>query len=481
VRVRRRQLTTQFARALAGAAGVAAVTFAGQVLPVNATTASLSYLLLVLVIATAWGLFQAIFVSVAATLCVNFFFLPPVGTLTIADPQNWIALLAFLTTAVIASELSNRAQRQAALAVEQRRELERLSGLSRAVLLDTGEGTLGRTIAHQIADTFGFDRVLLYDLRARQAYSAGSEDVPVSPQQLETVRETTDLADGSRATPVRLGNKAVGVLAVRGEVETAALEAIANLVAITLEKADSQEIANQARAARASEELKSSILDALAHEFKTPLTAIKAGCTTLLSNPATPLGQQRELLSIIDEETDRLTNLVTEAIQVARIEAGRVKLAKVPTSVSDIVTSVLAQMKPRLDDRRVDIEVDADLPPVMVDRDLMEMAMRQLVDNALKYSRPGSPVAVQASGASDFIRMTIRDSGPGISLHEQQKIFEKFYRGESIRNRLPGSGVGLTVVRDIVRAHSGAIRVESSPQQGTAFIVELPATPKVST
>jgi two-component system sensor histidine kinase KdpD len=463
-----------------GAAGVAAITFAGRALPVNATTASLSYLLFVLVIATTWGLPQAIVVSVAATLCFNFFFLPPFRTLTIADPQNWIALMAFLITAVIASELSNRAQRQAAMAVEQRRELERLYALSRAVLLDTGEGTLGRTIAHQIAETFGFEGVLLYDLRADEGYSAGSEDVPVSPAQLQSVHETIGLDASSRATPVRLGNKTVGVLAVRGDVETAVLEAIANLVAITLEKAASQEMANQARAARTSEELKSSILDALAHEFKTPLTSIKAASTALLSRSATPAGPQHELLSIIDEETDRLTNLVTEAIQVARIEAGRVRLTKVPTSVSDIVNSVVTQMRQRLDDRNVEIDVDSTLPAVMVDRDLMELAVRQLVDNALKYSRPGSPVEVHASGSSDLVRLTIQDSGPGISPHEQQKIFEKFYRGEAIRNRLPGSGVGLTVVKDIVKAHSGTIRVESSPQKGTAFILELPATPKVS-
>jgi two-component system sensor histidine kinase KdpD len=235
-----RHLATELGRAGASAAGVAVVTLAGQSLSVNTTTVSLLYLLLVLITATSWGLFQAIFVSLSATVCINFFFLPPVGTLTVADPQNWIALLAFLATAVIAGELSNRAQRQAAVAVEQRQELERLYALSRAVLLDTGEGALGRMIAHQIADTFGFPGVLLYDLRVREGYSAGSEDVSVSREVLESVQETVQLANGSHATPVRLGNKAVGVLALLGNVNPAALEAIANLVAITLEKAACQ-------------------------------------------------------------------------------------------------------------------------------------------------------------------------------------------------------------------------------------------------
>jgi two-component system sensor histidine kinase KdpD len=429
-------------------------------------------------IASTWGLFQAVFVSVVATLSFNFFFLPPFGTFTIADPQNWIALLAFLITAVIASELSNRVHRQAAAAVEQRREVERLYALSRAVLLDTGEGTLGSVIAHQIAETFGFHGVLLYDLRAGRIFSAGPEDLTVSPEQLQSLQETTELGEGSRAALVRLGNKPVGVLAVRGDIGVAALEAIANLVAISLEKAASQELANQARAARQSEELKSSILDALAHEFKTPLTSIKAASTALLSKTSTPPEQQHELLSIIDEETDRLTNMVTEAIQVSRIDAGKIKLTRMPTAVSEIVSSVMTQMKSRLDDRPVEVHVESSLPEISVDRDLIELAVRQLVDNALKYSRPGTPVAVHASSAGDLVRFSIRDAGPGIAHHEQRRIFEKFYRGEAIRNQLPGSGMGLTVVKDIVAAHSGAIRVESSPATGTSFIMELPAAPR---
>jgi two-component system, OmpR family, sensor histidine kinase KdpD len=481
VRPKSRQLLFDVGRTFAGTAGIGAITLGCKLVSVNATTASLLYLLFVLVIATAWGLFQAIFMSVAATLCFNFFFLPPFGTFTIADPQNWIALLAFLITAVIASELSNRVRRQAAVAVDQRRELERLYALSRAVLLDTGEGTLGSTIAHQIADTFGFTSVLLYDFSAHRKFSAGPADLNVSPQELDSVNETIELADGSYATLVRLGNKAAGVLAVRGDIGTAALEAIANLVAITLERAASQEFANQARAARKSEELKSSILDALAHEFKTPLTSIKAASTALLSKAATPAEQQHEFLSIIDEEADRLTNLVTEAIQISHIEAGRIKLTKVPTSMSDIVDSVMTHMKTRLDDRTVQIEIDSGLPQVMVDRDLVELAVRQLLDNALKYSRPGTPVILHATATNELVRLSIRDSGPGIPPHEQQRIFEKFYRGEEIRNKLPGSGVGLTIVKDIVSAHFGTVHVDSSPKNGTIFTLTLPAVAKGNT
>jgi two-component system, OmpR family, sensor histidine kinase KdpD len=474
VRVRFGNLTT-IGQAFATAAGVLAIAALCRVLSLNATAVALSFLLFVLVIATRWGLWAAILASAIATLLFNFLFLPPVGTLTIADPQNWIALAAFLITAVIASELSNRAQRQAAAAIEQRREVERLYQLSRSVLLDTGEHGPGSTITHQIAASFGFESVLFYDLATRNAYSAGPRDLKTSYDELESIKELTGLPDGSLAIAVRLGNKPVGVLAVRGEVGKPALEAIANLVAITVERAASQEMASRARAARKSEELKSSILDALAHEFKTPLTSIKAASTALLSRTSTHPDAQRELLTIIDEETDRLTNLVTEAIQASHIEAGRVKLARTAVDVLALVNRVVEQMKSRLDDRAVEVDIPDGLPAVMVDRDLIELAVRQLVDNALKYSRPGTPIVVHARATDETVNLSVTDAGPGLSPQEQQKIFEKFYRGEAVRHKLAGTGMGLNIVKDIVTAHSGTIHVQSSPNVGTTFIIELPA------
>jgi two-component system, OmpR family, sensor histidine kinase KdpD len=462
-------------RMTASIAGVGAITAVCKMLPINETAASLCFLLFILVVATGWGLSPAIVASLTATVLFNFYFLPPVGTLTIADPQNWIALVAFLITAVIASELSNRTQRETQAAVEQRREVERLYELSRAVLLDTGENAVGSDMAQQLVSTFGFDSVLFYDLRIHKVYCAGTQDLNPPAEELERVQDTTALVDGTHATPVRLGNKSVGVLAIRGEVGKPALEAIANLLAITVERAASQEAASQALAAKKSEELKSSILDALAHEFKTPLTSIKAASTALLSKASEQNDNQRELLTIIDEETDRLTHLVTDAIQASHIEAGRVKLTKLPTNVSGLLHGVVERMKTRLDDRRVDLDIDEALPEVMLDRELMELAVGQLVDNALKYSPPGTPITLQARAAPAAVRLSVADIGPPISLHEQQRIFEKFYRGEANRHRLPGTGLGLNIVKDIVCAHSGTVRVESKAGVGTKFTIELPA------
>jgi two-component system sensor histidine kinase KdpD len=334
-------------------------------------------------------------------------------------------------------------------------------------------------ITHQIAASFGFESVRFYDLASRKAYSAGPCEIAIADDELEKIKEPTALFDNVRAIPVRLGNKSVGVLALRGEIGRPALEAIANLVAIAVERAASEELASRARAARKSEELKSSILDALAHEFKTPLTSIKAASTAVLSKAFMLPDSQRELLTIIDEEADRLTNLVTEAIQASHIEVGRVKLTRTPTNVAALVGRVVEQMKPRLDDRAVEVDVPDALPRISVDVDLMELAIRQLVDNALKYSRPGTPIAVQARATSTTLQLSVTDTGPGVLPHEQQLIFEKFYRGEAIRHKLTGTGMGLNIVKEIVNAHSGTIQVQSRPNAGTTFLIELPATQEV--
>src|ERR1700688_2200484 len=174
------------------------------------------------------------------------------------------------------------------------------------------------------------------------------------------------------------------------------MDALCNLVAIGLERVRSQELAARAEAARQSDEIKSTLFDAIAHEFKTPLTSIKAAASSLLASKDTQPAVQRELMTIVDEEADRLSALVTEAIQMARIEAGGIRLDKQPTSIEDLIISVLQQLTPVLDGREVTLAVKAGLPPVAVDSDLIEMVFRHLVDNAVKYSSPGARLAIGA-------------------------------------------------------------------------------------
>jgi two-component system sensor histidine kinase KdpD len=273
---------------------------------------------------------------------------------------------------------------------------------------------------------------------------------------------------------VRLGVQPVGALGISGvDLSDSAVQSLTNLVAIGLERARAQEAASRAEAARQSDELKSTLLDAIAHEFKTPLTTIKASTTALLSDKPPKPEQQREYIVLVDEEADRLSGLVSEAIQMARIEAGQVRLQLEETTIPDLLESVIGKMKSVVDDRPVAITTSLGLPPVMVDREMMEMTFRQLIDNAVKYSAPGTPITIAANMEDGQVVTRVQDRGRGIATTDLPRIFEKFYRGKDLRNQVPGAGLGLAIARAVVTAHGGNIWAESKPGEGAAFCVAL--------
>jgi two-component system, OmpR family, sensor histidine kinase KdpD len=459
---------------------ISAVTFLClRLRPVNGKTAGFIYLIAVLLIAAAWGIVEATAASVVAMLCFNYFFLPPVRNLTIADPQNWAALFAFLATSIVASHLSARAKQRTRLAVDRQLEMERLYALSRAILLTEANRAAPKRVAHQIAQIFDLPSVALYDRDTGEVYHGGPEDLGGVDEKLkQAALQGTLLRDESArtvVTAVRLGGEPIGSLAVRGSsLSDTALQAIANLVAIGLEKVRGQEAASRAEAARQSEELKSTLLDAIAHEFKTPLTSIKAAASALLTTPAPKPEEQRELVTIVDEEADRLGRLVTEVTQMARIEAGKIQLDRKQYSVSDLVSGALRQVKPIPNGRQITVEAAENLPLVSVDAGLIELAIRQLLDNAFKYSTPGSPLSVVARSSKSALTIAVRDHGPGIPERDLARIFERFYRGPGAERKAIGAGMGLAITREILRAHDGDVSVKSQPGEGSEFSLSLP-------
>jgi two-component system sensor histidine kinase KdpD len=258
-----------------------------------------------------------------------------------------------------------------------------------------------------------------------------------------------------------------------------ALRALLNLVAIALERVRTEETANRAEAARQSEEFKSTLLDAIAHEFKTPLTSIKAASTSMLSesglSDSVPLSPQfRELATIIDEETDRLSLLVTEAVRMSQIDAGKVRLERELLDVPDLLRRVLTHFESKAEGRELKLQVDEGLPPVYADKDLISLALRQLIDNALKYSPPGSPIGVTAGLKDHRVIIRVKDRGPGIPERERERVFDKFYRRQTTKTHVPGTGLGLYIAREIARAHGGDVWVEGEPGAGSEFCVALP-------
>jgi two-component system sensor histidine kinase KdpD len=447
-------------------------------LKVNATTVAFAYLLAVLAIAARRGLAESVIASVAAALCFNYYFLPPIGTFTIADPLNWVALFAFLVTAIVASHLSDSARKRTREAIDRQQEMERLYELSRSLLLNPAEQPMAAQIAQQVARIFGCEGISFYDRKADRVFRAGPKDIPEGKLKVAAT-QNTEFQDSEARTillPVSLGGHSIGSMSVMGgQVSEAALHAIANLSAIALEKASAQAAATRAEAARQHEELKSTLLDAVAHEFKTPLTSIKAATTTLLSTDSRNT-TERELLTVIDEETDRLSEMVTEAIHMARIDAGKLRLDKHPLSVRSVIEEVLAQLKPLLEDRRVDISSSDVSALVNADPEMIRLVLRQLLSNALKYSPPGSPLTIHVSVENDSVEVGVADRGCGMSDEEQARIFDRFYRAPTVRDRVPGTGMGLTIARAVIEAHGGRMWVHSRMGHGSEFFFSLPVS-----
>lgn len=334
---------------------------------VNSTTVALALLLVVLFAATLWGSKPALLAAVVGVLCFNFFFLPPVGTLHVADPQNWIALAAFLITAITAGQLSASAKRRAEEAESGRREIERL-----------------------------------YE-ELREAFARASH----------------------------------------------------------------------AEALRQSERLKSALLDAVTHDLRTPLTSIKASVTTLLDDAREPPAREvaldvegrQELLDVINEESDRLNHFVEGLVELARIEAGELRLRRAWGGVDEIVAAALARAQPLTRQHRIEVEIEKELPAVRVDARAVAEVVFTLVDNATKYAPQGTRILVTASGAPDqMIRLTVEDEGRGIPTEMRERVFNKFFRAteedDSELKRPAGIGMGLAIARGIVEAHGGRIWIE---------------------
>jgi two-component system sensor histidine kinase KdpD len=275
--------------------------------------------------------------------------------------------------------------------------------------------------------------------------------------------------------PLRLGSKILGSLGISGPVlSRESLEAMGTLIAVAIERAHAIEMVGKTEAAREGERLKSALLDAITHDFRTPLTSMKASVTTLLSQAKLDGEQRDELLHIIDEECDRLNRLVGEAAEMARLEAGEVKLQLEPVRADDLISGGLDVCKGVLGTRPIRVELKNPDLRVRADRARAQEVLVHLIQNANLYSSAEHAITISAEEKDEFVQFSVADQGPGIGEVELGLIFDKFYRGTDQRYRVQGTGMGLPIAKAIVEAHGGTIGVVSQVGHGSVFSFSLP-------
>jgi two-component system sensor histidine kinase KdpD len=459
---------------------VAAITLSYRhILHVNQTTVALSFLLAILAVSAVWGMAVSVAMSLVAVVAFNYFFLPPVGTLTIADPQNWVALFAFLVSSIMGSQLSSRIRTEADEAHHRRREVERLYQFSRKLL---GEGNviqLMNAIPDYIVESFEVGAAALFlpqkDKFYRSGFGAAHLDEEKMKQAFLLDEISTDAQQGQYFIPIRMGVRPIGSLGISGsQLSRQSLDAVSTLVAIAIERARAIEQLGQTEAERQGERLKSALLDSITHDFRTPLTSMKAAVSSLLASVPSDSAHTHELLSIINEECDRLNRLIERAGEMARLEAGEVTLDLAPVHVEEIIRAALGHCGASLGGRAVDLRIAGDLPAVRADPERAKEALVQLIDNANLYSAKDQPITIAAELTGDAVSTSVADRGPGIDDFEQTMIFDKFYRGKDQRYLVRGTGMGLPIAKALIVAQQGTISVTSQLGHGSVFAFTLP-------
>src|SRR5262245_4453537 len=495
----RSRIRTDLRDAAFAAAAIAVVTFAYVRLSVtNPTIAALSYLLIVLIAAAVSSLTTAIFTSALSVLCFNFFFLPPVGRFTIADPQNWVALLVFLAVSLVASNLSSVARARTEEAVARRDEMARLFDLSRDVLLTTDSREAVQRLTRFVAQRFELDYVAIALPRGADwdIVAHGSLPIELDREQLAAAVAVADrmlefdarertysghrtIAAGGQAVrivPLRLGIKPIGVLAAAGRpVDPGSLDALGGIVAIAIERVQFLEERKAAELARQSEELKSALLASLGHDLRTPLTAIRVAAANLQATWLSD-AERREQSELVLAEVERLTRLFEDILDMARIDAGAVSTQVEWVHPTQIVDAAREHVEHLLRQHHVETLVESDRL-VRLDPRLTAAALAHLLENAARYSPAGAPIAVAVRDEGGELVIAVRDRGPGIAAADLPRLFERFYRGAQA-SAVSGTGMGLSIARGLLAVERGRIWAENCAAGGAQFTISVPVERK---
>jgi two-component system sensor histidine kinase KdpD len=454
------------------------VTFLGYRLHVPLATAGFMYLLVVMLAALAYGLWQATFISLVAVSCLNYFFIPPILSFTVSDQRDWIALVSFQVCALVVSRLSSREQSLARDANYQRLEMKKLYELSHGILLFDLHRPAGAQLVQLIRRIFQAEDVAIFDadlalLDHEGAWSTEEREIAKSTYLTDSNGEDRETRTIQRV--IRIGTNTIGALAIRGEVDSLIANSIASLSANAFARHRSYEKEARAESAQQAEQLRVAVLDALAHAFKTPLTAIRAASCGLLEM-GTLDETESELAALIDEESVNLNQLCTRLLQTAKLEASSVTLHTEPVVISKLVKDVVSDLSGTLRGHPVELSIEEHSTPLQGDRELLKMILTQYLDNAAKYSAPDTSIDIKVRESKSELLLSVRNQGSVIQMQDRERVFERFYRSPEAKLHAPGTGLGLSIVKKAAEAHHGHVWVVSAADEGTTFFLSMPKT-----
>jgi two-component system sensor histidine kinase KdpD len=358
----------------------------------------------------------------------------------------------------------------------QRIQMKKLYELSRGILLFDLHTPPGPQLVQLIRRTFFADDVAIFDADLARLDHQG--DWSIDEQQIAKTAYLTDRNEDDRdirttQRVIRIGSSPIGAMAIRGEVDPLIANAVASLAAIAFERYRSYEKEARAESAKQAEQLRVAVLDALAHAFKTPLTVI---CTASsgLQEMGTLDKTEAELAELINQEAVNLNRLCTRLLQTAKLEASSVTLRTEPVIISRLVDDVVSGLAATLKGHPIELSIQEQDTPLEGDRELLMMILTQYLDNAAKYSAPDTPIGVAVRESNSELLLSVRSRGSIIQMQDRERVFERFYRGSDAKQRVPGTGVGLSIVKKAAEAHQGHVWVISGEAEGTTFFLSMP-------
>jgi two-component system sensor histidine kinase KdpD len=449
----------------------------------RATTAGMVFLVVVVVTATQAGLAISLYSALLCALSFDYFFLPPIHTFTLAGPQEWVSIVTFAVSSLVAGRVAERARIQKEQAEQRREDVERLYLLSQEMMLHEDSTGLIRDLPALVARIFALEGVVLYVRDRDQFVSTVAELTELFKANLREVtgdaHATIAQQDGFDSHALLVGMRAVGAIAWRpANLSREIATAVSAQVGIALTRAIAIEASARLEASRESDRLRTALIDSLTHELRTPLTSIRAAATTLTQDEGLDEALRRELATVVDEESAYLDALIGEAVEMAQLDANVLKAELAPRHTRTLLEHAVEGSHKALGRHQVVLMVQEPDRPAWFDAGLLARVFRHLIENAALYSPPESRIVLRSRRVEGRLEFEVEDNGPGIDKVDLPHIFEKFYRGKRGAKLKKGTGMGLAIARAIMLAHEGGISVESNPEQGSTFRFWVPLVEK---